>query len=551
VTVCDVVLTSSIYGEVKIAQPIGPCCLAAALRREGFDVKIVEPSVEGLSVEETAEAILSIPSRIVGVSVHRDSNKPDVLRLARILRQRAPERFLCAGGHGPSVAVGRERGYVTKYTRVTYEEIGRYLDAFVLGEGEETFPGLVRAVLAGEDWRRLPGAAYLRPGAGFQVNPAPPKIENLDEIPFMARDVLELYLDRYGPPVAASLNCGRGCLYDCAFCTVRRYEALQRGRVHRQRSVDSVIREIQLLHERYGVTEFNFEDDNFVVPSRRGTEKLRALCDAIEGLDFDISFTFFCRGDAVDRDLFTRLKRAGLTGVYLGIESVYGPDLEFLGKGISLRQVYDALDILLELGYSPEVGSPLRLMLGYITWHPLTCFEQLRTSSRFFRRYRCPPKLARRALRMYTGVPIKEKLEEMGLLDGSRDSGWRYRDPIFGELEASVNRFFAEVNRTRDRIRTVEKAADRYRRRPDAVPPDLHDVRRRLDALCLDYFDDLLDLAEERGADGRLEDAVRRFERGRWEELAAYVAERGAGEKVDRALDALDLPPEALDLFRK
>ena len=543
------ILLTSIFDEVKIAEPLGICYLAAALRENGFSVKIIEPSVEGWSVERTAKVVLSTPGRLIGISVHRDKNKKNVLEFLKIIRKMARDRFVCIGGHGPSVGLMAERAFSTKYTRIGYDEIGRYADAFMIGESEVSFPQLVGRVLASQEWRRVPGVAYLKEEGTFVANPPVPKIKDLDTIPFMARDVLEQYLQKYGPPLPVSLSFGRGCLYKCSFCTVRRFESLQAGKNHRQRSVENVIAEIRYLHDEYGITEFNFEDDNFIIKNRRGIHKLHSLCEAILQLDFSISFTMFCRADALEEGLFLDLKKAGLKGIYLGIESIYESDLEFFHKGCEQVQIREALDTFLRLGYSPEVGSPLRLMVGYITWHPLSTFSQLRASARFIRSYKMPPKLLRRSLRFYTGVPIRDPIEELGLLDEESDDGWTYRNPQLRTLQVLVNNYFRMVNDVRDKTRTLEKAVERYGRK-DISLLDITHIRGELDAKCFDYFDGLINTGEA-NTDGSSGEAVERFDKKKRAELSSYLEETDVRKKINDVLAALELPPDSHDIFRK
>lgn len=545
----DVVLLTSIFNEVKIAEPLGICYLAAMLRENGFSAKIIEPSIEGWSAEKTAEVVLSTPGRLIGISMHRDKNKKDVLEFLKIMHKRARDKFICIGGHGVSVGLIAEREFSTKYTRIGYDEIGRYTNAFMIGESEICFPQLVGRVLAGQDWKNVPGVAYLKEDGTFAIRPPGPKIENLDTIPFMARDVLEQHLQKYGPPLPASLSFGRGCLYRCTFCTVLCFEELQAGKKHRQRSVENVIAEIKYLHDKYGITDFNFEDDNFIIKNRSGIQKLHSLCDAIQQLDFNISFTLFCRTDAVEKGLFSHLKAAGLKGIYLGVESIYESDLEFFHKGCKLVKIREALDTLLKLGYSPEVGSPLRVMIGYITWHPLSTFPQLRASARFLRNYKMPPKLLRRSLGLYTGVPIRDQIDEMGLLDEESEDGWIFRNRQLRTLQVLVNDYFRAVNDIRDKIRTLEKAIDRYDRK-DILLLGLNGIRTELDAECFNYFDELINVGEE-NMGGNLCEAVERFDKKKRAELSTYLEETDARRKINDVLAMLELPPNSHDIFRK
>jgi len=551
----EVILGSTIFSEVKIAEPMGVGFLTAVLRRRGRTVAVIEPSYQGWSVETTARTILDTPSRVLGLSVHRDKNKPEVLELLERLRKAGDDRFIVLGGHGPSVGVPCEGQFDTIYARPSYGELARYADALVIGEGEVAFPDLVDAVLAGNDWRDLPGLAFADGKGGLIQKPAGPKIADLDTLPFMSRDALEWYLDRYGPPLSASVQVGRGCLYRCSFCTVHRFEALQPGPPYRRRSAAGVLEEVRELHQRYGVDDFTFEDDNLVAPDPAGRQWMERFLDGIGDLGFRITFNLFCRPDAVEAALFARLKGAGLQGVYLGVESVWGPDLKFFRKGLTQRIVFGALDILRELGYSAAVGAELRLMFGYITWHPLSSFDQLRASLKFVDQWRAPPKLLRRALRLYTGAAIKDQLAREGLLDGSRPSGWRYRDPRLAAAHQAVDAFFGQATKIRDAVRTAEKAM-RRRGLTGETAARLRRIRESLDRRCLDFVSEVCRLSdgpEGAGLDG-FGPRLQAFLDEELRQLASSVEGEEVGRVVDSALEASGLPVTGLlapDLLRR
>jgi B12 binding protein/radical SAM family protein len=622
----DVVLLSSVFGQVKIAEPMGACILAANLRQRGFTVRILEPSLDGWSVDEAVTAVSGVDARVVGISVLRDKNVHDVLAFASALRERRPDLFIVMGGHGPSISIseipvgtsvadwmsraltdasegttaadtqcgsrpllqiearrpsplvirdatvdsawnGRGHGpadpqscstitatvpsvgsIASTYYDVTavYLAILRYIDAAMIGESDLTFPDLVARVLADESWQDLPSVVFISDGVLVR-RPPPPKLVELDGAPLMARDVLAEYQRRYGPDLPASILASRGCFYRCTFCSVVRYERLQSGVFHRQRSNSDILRELTWLHDTYGVRRFNFEDDNFIVKNRAGREKLHDLCRGIEQLPFPVEFTFFCRADVVEQALFADLRSAGLTGIYFGMESVHPEDLEFFSKGLRVQDMLTALDTLARLGYSPAVGARLRVMLGYITWHPLTSFASLRATSCFIRSYQAPPKLLRRKLRLYAGTEVLDDVRRLGLLDPDHPDGWRFRDRGLQGLEAHVNTVFGAVNRVRDRLRTLEKAADVHGYDIETSTFTTH--RTHLDRFLCDSFDRLVDVAEESGDPAA--PAVRSAATAAVGQFDDYVA---AAELVERIADAYrtcGIAYEAVDLFRK
>jgi hypothetical protein len=615
----DVLFLSSVFNQIKIAEPMGVSILTAHLRARGRTVEIAEPSIHGWSVEETVEQVTVRSAPIVAISVLRDKNVHDVLRFVKLLRKRCPDRFIAMGGHGPSISIagippdtpvdsylraksgvspvsmggdgpdgtcsttintviapaelfrgpmvdpaavdrGKGPGDIndnsgvhpsSTYYDVTaeYLEILRQIDVSLIGESDTTFPELVDCVLDGSDWHHIPGATYVDASDIFRRNLLPPKLPNLDEVPFMARDVLQMYKELYGRPVPASILSSRGCFYRCTFCSVVKYERLQTGVRHRRRSNKNIIEEIRWLHQSHGVSDFNFEDDNFIIKNKQGVANIHDLCDHIIALDFPVSFAFFCRADVVEQELFEHLREAGLKGIYFGVESVYDGDLEFFHKGISAEQMFNALDILGEVGFSPSVDADLRIMLGYITWHPLTTFASLKAASAFIRRYSAPPKLLRRKLRVYAGTEVIRDVERMGLLDPGHKDGWRFMDDRLQGFDAVIDAIFAKVNRTRDKLRTLEKAG-RYHGYPIATD-DFARHRTALDSFLYDSFDELVHAAEPSRGSAAEAPAVQAKVQDTYARLDSYLEEQDLMARISDGYRTCGFDSGAADLFRK
>ncbi len=138
------------------------------------------------------------------------------------------------------------------------------VDVVVHHEGEQTMARLLDLVDEGrfdlETVSAEPGVAVRRDGTVVVNQPRPP-IENLDELPLPARDLIDM--DRYIQTweqdqgyASATIATTRGCPFGCAWC---------RDAVHgdgfRQRSPESVAAEVKVLSETYGVERLRFVDD--------------------------------------------------------------------------------------------------------------------------------------------------------------------------------------------------------------------------------------------------------------------------------------------------
>jgi hypothetical protein len=591
----DVLLVSSVFGNQQLSEPMGACILAGCLRAEGFRVELVEPSLHRWTAQAAFEYVRERGARIIGISMLRDEHVLDVLPLVASLRRALPDVFLIVGGHGPSIALqgihlwkptatARPLSEVPPALRLgdltskhaegllspvlnlpagapvvagaipyfdktpEYLKIAQCVDAFMLGESDKTFPRLVRQVLNGEPWRDLPGLFYVDAEYKIHTNPLPPKIEDLDEVPFMARDVLLQASKMYGGNPPASILSSRGCYYRCTFCSVVKYEALQAGKNHRTRSNENITQEMQALHDSYGICTFNFEDDNFIIRNKRGIEKLHELCDRIIALPFKARFSIFCRPDAVIPALFAHFKEAGLSIIYLGIESVYGPDLEFFHKGNSVEEIHGAFDTLAALGFTPEVENEShRIMMGFIPWHPLSSFESLREASRFLRQRRAPPKLLTRKLLLYSQTDVVADVKRLGLLDAGCERGWRFKNERLEGMDQVVSDHFRAVIGVRDRIRTLEKAARSY----GYEVPELGELRSwrvGMDEGLHDFFADFVEVCAETGG---MTDRAKQFAEDRASAFRRRLEEEGILPVIARGYERCGFSQDVADLWRK
>ena len=185
----DIILTSSMFDTVKIAEPLGLECLSSVLRQKEYKVKIVEPCIDGLSIEETANRINQEETKVIGISLHRDKNISGIIELIALLRSYKNDYFIIIGGHGPSVGI--------LHNPEVYFSLAQVVDCFILGEGENAILEIMNAVSKDMSWKKIYGIAYWNK-TELHVNSPSNKIEDLDSLPLMQRDVLEELVGVYG-----------------------------------------------------------------------------------------------------------------------------------------------------------------------------------------------------------------------------------------------------------------------------------------------------------------------------------------------------------------
>lgn len=203
----------------------------------------------------------------------------------------------------------RERGVKTAigglHVTALPDEALRYCDTVVVGEGEVTWPTLVRDFEAGQ-MRRL----YLPSGRDFDLADAPmPRFDLLDP-------------SRYN---RLTVQTQRGCPWRCEFCA----SSVMLTPRYKLKPVEKVIREIRAIKAIWPRPFVEFADDNTFVDKRHGKELMRAL--APERIRW---FTETDISVADDPELLDLMCEAGCAEVLIGLESPTAAGLD----GIELRQ---------------------------------------------------------------------------------------------------------------------------------------------------------------------------------------------------------------------
>ena len=285
------------------------------------------------------------------------------------------------------------------------------LDSVVRFEGETTLLELVRALAAAREWRAIDGLVHRDARGDAVANPPRALAHDLDDLPFPDRDFAPMViLGRKIMPILAS----RGCARTCSFCSIHTFYRTAPGKVVRLRRPSEVVREMRMLHDQQGISIYLFQDDDFPLFGPKWRAWAGQLCDEIEaaGLADKIIWKLNCRADAVEPVLLSRMRRAGLYLVYMGLESGTEEGLVTLHKQITVAQNLAAVRMLKEIG--------LRFEFGFMLLDPSSTFASVRENIAFLRQIvgdGCAPATFCKML-PYDGTPIKDTLEAAGRLKG-------------------------------------------------------------------------------------------------------------------------------------
>ena len=193
----------------------------------------------------------------------------------------------------------------------------------------------------------MPGVAFARRddgGSTVVVSEARPMVEDLDALPFPARDLLDN--DLYRSPESGGrisvIQAHRGCPARCVFCPAG---AVSGYRV-RFRSPANVVEELRECVEVHGIREFLFNGDTFTIRKSWVVE----LCRRIVEAGLDVRWGCNSRVDTLDAERAEWMKRAGCWVVAFGVESGSQTLLDKMGKGARVEQAVEAVGIARRAG---------------------------------------------------------------------------------------------------------------------------------------------------------------------------------------------------------
>jgi len=111
-----------------------------------------------------------------------------------------------------------------------------------------------------------------------------------------------------------SMHTTLGCPYKCTFCCIN---APFGQSSYRMWSPESVLKELDILVNQYGVKNIKFVDEMFVLNPKH----VLGICDGIIERGYDLNIWAYARVDTVRDEFLEKLSKAGFRWLALGIES--------------------------------------------------------------------------------------------------------------------------------------------------------------------------------------------------------------------------------------
>ena len=250
---------------------------------------------------------ISIIDENLGAPNYEAMVRPDLVGITAFTSQanRAYEVAAHFRGLGAPVVMGGI------HATMCVDEAMERVDSVVTGEAEGIWSQVLEDARNGGLKRRYDGG-----------------LAEISDVPIARHDLLDTGY------ACGAIQTTRGCPLNCSFCSVTAFN----GAHYRQRSIADVVREFQLIREKYVLVV----DDNLIGTSYRHTarakELFRAMAQANLGKRWvaQASINF-----ADDEEILALAAKAGCTGVFIGFETPSPEGLSELGKKFNLLRGRD------------------------------------------------------------------------------------------------------------------------------------------------------------------------------------------------------------------
>jgi radical SAM superfamily enzyme YgiQ (UPF0313 family) len=258
------------------------------------------------------------------------------IKLLNIIRQKNKSIKIIVGGWG----------VIDEYMRGLFPK--EMLDAFVIGEGEQTLVEVIDVFRGKRKDRNVLGAIFTeKENSEFKLRKP---IADINTIPWPTFSDFDL---KSYKNVLIPLFTSRGCIGHCTFCNDWVY-----SKPYRFRNAKNIFKEIRYHVENNRVNAFSFKD----LLCNGNLRELGNLCDFLIESGLEIAWD----SQAITRremtyEFLCKLKKSGCTTLIYGIESFSDNVLRRMGK------IFDreTAELVLKSTHKADIGSLINIIVGF------------------------------------------------------------------------------------------------------------------------------------------------------------------------------------------
>lgn len=310
--------SGTIYFPTWLAYATG------SLEEHGHEVRLIDAPPTGMTLAQVTDLAVEFSPDLMLVDATTASFHVDMETVGALKRLLPNTVFAMVGTHVsalPEAALGE----------------GSPVDAVCRREYDMTAVALAEAVSdPSRDLSGVEGISYRDPERGIVHNPDQPYIENLDDLPFVAKVFkkhlrIEDYFYAHIQYPMVSIFTSRGCPAQCVWCI---YPQVFYGHGFRHRSPENIVDEFEFIqNELPQVKEVLIDDDTFTI----NVKHTEATCELMIERGITLPWTCEVRTN-LRYDTMVVMKKAGCRLMVAGFESGVKEVLKAMKKGVTPEQ---------------------------------------------------------------------------------------------------------------------------------------------------------------------------------------------------------------------
>lgn len=278
--------------------------------------------------------------QLAAVSVRASAYHKVATQLTELMRARADIPVLWGGTH---VILDPERCV-------------QVADAVCVGEGDLSLVDTLDAVAQGQPLNNLKNL-WVRQEGKITRNPVEDLVGHLDDLPFRdytSPDKFWIHGKRVtqGDPMVNDpvfqIMCSRGCVFKCSYCYNSQLQTevfKGKGKYYRYRSVGNVIEEINRNRAVFhNMRRVKFDDEVFVFQKDWVEEFIDRFPREV-GLPFEA----FIEPKLVEREMFSRLRDAGMSIIYMGVQNTHRVNEGIYDRHVPESRIHEAVNLFHEI----------------------------------------------------------------------------------------------------------------------------------------------------------------------------------------------------------
>ena len=315
------------HGRYWAYQPYGVGVLCRNLINRGYETDVLDLNLEVLNYVHTAGDKFYFGIWKERLLERLERFRPDLVGLSGMFTMSHSAIKLVSAAikeFDPSIAVVAGGVHISNARKLAMEDCP-HLDFIGIYESDKSFPDMLDFVNGRLDEEHLKQIGTMISGEYVAIEerttPGPSEINaapDYKDLPiglYDERGQIGSYIYMRTGRKAACVLSNRGCRAHCSFCSVASFN----GPGVRERSIISVVDEIQELHDRYGIRHITWLDDDLLFDGKRAMELFNDIAKRKLDITWDASNGLIAA--AITPEIMQSMSDSGCVGFNLGIES--------------------------------------------------------------------------------------------------------------------------------------------------------------------------------------------------------------------------------------